>query len=102
MNHAKFYEPIAISDYEKYFKFNSYRIKVEPCGLVIDKQNYVAEATPGVKVSFNDSYGILGVKCSEEYKNVVPKNVCFISKNSCIRYCKNSKKIAICKNPQLL
>ena len=64
---------------------------MEPCGLVIDEQNYVLGASPDGKVSLNDSYGILEVKCSEEYKNVDQKDVCFISKNPCIRYCKNSK-----------
>ena len=88
-------EPIAISNYEKYFKSNNYDIKVKPCGLVIDEQNYVPRATPDGKASFNDSYGILEVKCSEEYKNVDPKDVCFISENPCFRYFKNSKKITI-------
>ena len=97
MDYGKLYEPTAISYYEKYFKSHGYDIKVEPCGLVIDEQNYVLGASPDGKVSLNDSYGILEVKCSEEYKNVDPKDVCFISKNPCIRYCKNSKKITICK-----
>ena len=66
-------------------------------GLVIDEQNYALGATLDSKVSFNDSYGILEVKCSEEYKNVGPKDVGFISKNPCIRYCKNSKKITVSK-----
>ena len=39
MGHVKFYEPIAISYYEKYFESHGYDIKVEPCGLVIDEQN---------------------------------------------------------------
>ena len=91
MDHGKFYEPIAISYYEKYFKSHGYDIKVEPCGLVIDEQNYALGASPDGKVSLNDSYGILEVKCSEEYKNVDQKDVCFISKNPCIRYWKNSK-----------
>ena len=97
MDHGKFYVPIAISNYEKYFKSNGYDIKVEPCGLVIDEQNYVLGATLDGKVSFNDSYGILEVKRSEEYKNVDLEDVCFISKNPCIRYCKNPKKITILK-----
>ena len=97
MDHGKFYEPIAISNYEKYFKSNGYDIKVEPCDLVIDEQNYVLGATTDGKVSFNDSYGIFEVKYSEEYKNIDPKHVCFLSKNPCIKYCKNSKKITICK-----
>ena len=58
-------------------------IKVEPCSLVIDYQNYVLGAAPYSKVSFN---GILKVKCSEEYRNVDPIDVCFISKNLYIRY----------------
>ena len=97
MDHGKFYEPIAISYYEKYFKSHGYDIKVEPYGLVIDEQNYVLGASPDGKVSLNDSYGILEVKCSGEYKNVDPKDVCFISKNPCIWYCKNSKEITIRK-----
>ena len=39
MGHVKFYEPIAISYYEKYFESHGYDIKVVPCGLVIDEQN---------------------------------------------------------------
>ena len=75
MGHGKFYEPIAISNYEKYFKSIGYDIKVEHCGLVIDEQNYVLGATPDGKVSFNNSCGILEIKCSEEYKNVDPKDL---------------------------
>ena len=92
MDRGKFYEPMAISNYEKYFKSHGYDIKVKPCGLVINEQNYILGASPDDKVRLNDSYGILEVKCSEEYKNVDSKDVCFISKNPCIRYCKNSKK----------
>lgn len=98
MNHGKYYEPIAISNYEKYFKSNGYDIEVEPCGLVIDEKNYILGATPDGKVTFNGSYGILEVKCSEEYKNVDPKDVCYISKNPCIKYRKNTGKITICKS----
>ena len=97
MDQGKFYVPIAICYYEKYFKYHGYDIKVEPCGLAIDEENYVLGASPGGKVSLNDSYGILEVKCSEEYKNVDAKDVFFVAKNPCIRYCKNSKKITICK-----
>ena len=70
---------------------------MEPCGLVIDEQNYVLGASPDGKVSLNYSYGILEVKYSEEYKNVDAKDVCFVSKNPCIRYCKTPQKITICK-----
>ena len=59
MDHGKFYEPVAISYYEKYLKSHGYDIKVEPGGLVTDEQNYVLGASPDAKVSLNDSYGIL-------------------------------------------
>ena len=39
MGHVKFYEPIAISYFEKYFESHGYDIKLEPCGLLIDEQN---------------------------------------------------------------
>ena len=98
IDHDKFNEPIAISNYAKYFKSHGYdNIKVEPCVLVRDEQNHILGASPDGKVSLNDSYGILEVKSSEEYNNVDQKDVCFISKNPCIRYCKNLKKITICK-----
>ena len=80
MDHGTFYEPIAISYYEKYFKSHDYNIKVESCGLVIDEQNYVLGASPDGKVILNTSYGILEVKFSEEYTNVDPKDAYFISK----------------------
>ena len=75
MDHDKFYEPIAFSYYEKSFKFLCYDIKVGPCYLVIDERNYVLRASPDSKVILNDSYAMLEVKCSEEYKNVDPKIV---------------------------
>ena len=65
MDHGKFYEPIAISYYEKYFKSHGYDIKVMPCGLVTDEQHYVLAASPDGKVILHDSYGILEVKCRE-------------------------------------
>ena len=71
--------------------------KTEPSGLFTDEQNYVLGDKFDGKIIFNDSYGVLEVKCSEEYKDVDPKDVCFVSKSPCIRYCKDSKKIKICK-----
>ena len=92
MVHGEFYEPIAISYCENMLNPMVMILKWSlVCCLVIDEQNYVLGALPDDKVSLNDSYGILEVKCNEEYKNVDQKDVCFISKNPCIRYWKNSK-----------
>ena len=53
---------------------------MESCGLVIHEQNYVLGASPDGEVILNTSYGILEVKCSEEYTNVDPKDAYFVSK----------------------
>ena len=34
-------------------------------------------------------YGIVEVKCPEEYKDVSPRDICFISKNPCIKVDEN-------------
>ena len=72
-------------------------LKMGPSDLFTDEQNYVLGDTFDGKVIFNDSYGVLVEKCSEEYKDVDPKDFCFVSKSPCIRYCKDLKKIKICK-----
>ena len=77
MVHGEFYEPIAISYCENMLNPMVMILKWSlVCCLVIDEQNYVLGALPDDKVSLNDSYGILEVKCSEEYNNR-PKR-CFL------------------------
>ena len=46
----------------------------------------------------DDEYGILEVKCSEEHSNIDPKDILFISNNSCIVYDEDHNKIHINKN----
>nr|XP_047145903.1 uncharacterized protein LOC124818853 [Hydra vulgaris] len=75
MNHGKFYEPIAISNYEKYLLSENHVVTIEPCGLVIDKINFILGATPDRKVQVDGLFGIIEVKCSEEYKNIDPKDI---------------------------
>ena len=70
---------------------------MEPCSLVNHEENYILGSTPDGKVNFKISYGILEVKRSKEYKIVDAKGICFISKNPCIKDCKNTKKITISK-----
>ena len=85
LNFGKYYEPVAIQKYELYMKSVSHFIQVESCGLVIDNTNFVLAATPDgkvVDVSEKEIYGILEVKCSEEYKDVDPADIIFISKTS--------------------
>lgn len=95
MDHGKFYEPIAISSYEKFLFSKGYSFVVEHCGLVIDQQNYVLGASPDGKVQVDGKFGIIEVKCSEEYKNVDPKDICFMSESSCLKYDKINDKISL-------
>ena len=78
--YGRYYEPIAIQSYEKYMKIKGHVLVVEPCGLVIDNVNYVLGATPDGKVFINGEFGIIEVKCSEQYRDVDPKDICFIAK----------------------
>ena len=63
----------------------NYSIQFERCGLVLDPVNYVLGASPDGKViEFNEytPYGILEVKCSEEYKDCAPTHVPYLSSSS--------------------
>ena len=98
MEYGRFYEPIAIQHYERYMRLSGFNIMVEQCGLVIDKVNYVLGATPDGKVCCDGSFGILEVKCSEQYKDIDPKSICHISPNPCIVINKENGHIDINKN----
>ena len=70
----------------------NYTIQIERSGLVIDHINYVLGASPDgkvVDVNEKNIYGIIEVKCSEEYKDYDPRTVSFISKTSCIELVDN-------------
>ena len=97
MVHGKFYGLIAFLIMKNILNPVIMIWKTEPSGLFTDEQNYVLGDKFDGKIIFNKSYGVLEVKCSEEYKDVDPKDVCFVSKSPCIRYWKDSKKIKICK-----
>ena len=87
MDFGKFHEPIAIEHYEKFMAANNHHVQVEPSGLILDHVNYIFGATPDGKItdpSEDFPFGILEVKCSEEYKNNDPADIVYLSKNPCI------------------
>ena len=98
MAYGCYYEPIAIKHYDNYLRLSGYEVVVEPCGFVIDKNNFVLRATPDDKVVVDGEFGLLEVKCSEEYKNIDPKDICFISKNPPFLYSETSCKILVNKS----
>ena len=63
--YGHYYEPIAIK-HENYLRLSGYEVVVEPCGFVIDKNNFVVGATPDCKIVVDGEFGLLEVKCSEE------------------------------------
>ena len=97
LSYGRYNEPIAIQHYEQYLKLKNHVVVVEPSGFVIDPVNYILGATPDGKVFCDGQYGIIEVKCSEEYKNIDPKDICFISKNPFIVYDDTSNEIKINK-----
>ena len=95
---ANFLTEDVMNQYENLMKVSDRKIMVESCGLVIDHKNYVLAATPDGKVTdlnAENIYGILEVKCSEEYRDVDPKDVCFVAKEPCILYDSNTTKICL-------
>ena len=88
LSHGKFYEPIALSKYEQYMKSINHDIQVEKSGFVIDYKNFVLGASPDSKVVDlleDPVYGLVEIKCPEEYKDFNPRDICYISKNPCIQ-----------------
>ena len=75
LSYGCYHEPIAIKHYKSYTKLKGHTAVVEPCGLVINSENFILGATPGSKVVFDRGFGIIEVKCSEEYSNVDPKDM---------------------------
>ena len=98
LSYGKYYEPIALKYYENFMKSSGYKLDVEPCGLVLDEKNFVLGASPDRKVRCDNDCGIIEIKCSEEYSNLDPKDICFVAKNPSIIFDKSSNKILINKN----
>ena len=92
--HGRHYEPTAIK-HENYLRLSCYEVVVELCGFVIGKNNFVLGATPDGKVVGDGEFGLL---CSEECKNIDPKDICFISKNPPFLYSETSCKILVNKS----
>ena len=87
LDYGRHFEPIALQRYKTFMKLNNRPIQVEKCGLVIDSENYVSGASPDGKVidiADPSAFGIIEIKCSEEYKDIDPKDICFIAKDSCL------------------
>ena len=87
LDYERHFEPIELQRYKTFMKLNNRPIQVEKCGLVTDRENYVSGASPDRKVidiADPSAFGIIEIKCSEEYKDIDPKDICFIAKDSCL------------------
>ena len=97
LGYGRFYEPIAIQSYETYMEMSNCKVVVNRCGLIVDPKHFVLGATPDGKVYDGISFGILEVKCTEHYKDIDPKDICFMSKDPCIIYDKETDSLHINK-----
>ena len=93
LRYGKYFEPVALKNYENSLRINGYKVVVEPCGFVIDENNFVLGCTPDGKVLFDGEFGILEIKCPEQFSNVDPKNICFIAKKPSLVYDEEHIKI---------
>ena len=78
-------------------KINGYNAVVESSGFVIDENNFILGCTPDGKVLCDGEYGIIEIKCPEQYSNVDPKDICFISKNPFLIFEAQNNKVKINK-----
>ena len=59
----------------------------------MDYKNFVLGASPdgkGIDLHENPMYGIVEIKCQREYKDVITRGICYISKNPCVEVTKNN------------
>ena len=88
LDHGIYYEPFAISCYENYMKTKKRPLTVLNCGLRISSENSILAATPDGRVIDPEEkanpFGILEVKCLEEYKDYDPADAATIVTDFCL------------------
>ena len=88
LDHGIYYEPFAISCYENYLKQKNRPVTVLTCGLWASPKNFVLAATPDDRVidpeEKDNPFGILEVKCPEEYKDYDPADSAIVVKEFCL------------------
>ena len=88
LDHGIYYEPFAISCYENYMKTKNRPLTVLNCGLWISSENFILAATPDGRVIDPEEkanpFGILEVKCPEEYKDYDPADAAIIVRDFCL------------------
>ena len=73
-----------------YFKMIKHPLKYEKCGLVLNTDYNFMGASPDGKVIIDTTlegqkkFGILEVKCPEQYKEIDPKHAALVSDNFCL------------------
>ena len=92
LDHGRFFEPEAIKVYTDYFKMIGHPIVFDKCGFVINTDYYFMGASPDGKVTESSlegskKFGILEVKCPEQFKNVDPKHAAMVAENFCLELC---------------
>ena len=88
LDHGIYYEPFAVSCHENYLKTKNRPVTVLTCGLWASLKNFVLAATPDGRVidpeEKDKPFGILEVKCPEEYKDYDPADSAIVVIEFCL------------------
>ena len=90
LDHGRFFEPETIKVYKNYAMLNGFPLKYDRCGLVLNTAYYFMGASPDGKIidaslEGGKKFGIIEVKCPEQFKEVDPKHVALVSKSFCLQ-----------------
>ena len=90
LEHGRYFEPEAIKVYCNYFKMIGHQLTYDKSGLVINPEYYYMGASPDGKIidlSFDGhkKFGIVEVKCPEQFKDVDPKHAAWVSDKFCLQ-----------------
>ena len=90
LDQGRFFEPEAIKAYKTYAMLNGFPLKYGKCGLVLNTAYYFMGASPDGKIidaslEGRKKFGIIEVKCPEQFKEVDPKHVALVSESFCLQ-----------------
>ena len=86
--YGKVNEPIALQKYEQYYESCGHKIHVMASGLVIRPNSFILGASPDgrvVDVNENDIYGLVEIKCPQQYSDFDIADIAQVQKDFCLK-----------------
>lgn len=94
-------EPIALKQYDDFFKSHNHSIDISSCGVVIPPNACILGASPDAKVidpQEEDVFGLVEIKCPQQYCDFDAADIAQVQPNFCLQM--DNGKIKINKNHQ--